>query len=161
MGNRNERLGRSSRNVLAIGALLAFAAAAASDAWAREYTPARKAGRGLAAMTTGFLELPGNMVAETRRSGPGLGMTLGFVKGLGGIVVRELVGVYEFVSAPIEVPSGYRPLIQPEFPWSYFDETREIAGDRRPAATSSAEPRVSRAPAVANVWGFSIAPEPE
>jgi putative exosortase-associated protein (TIGR04073 family) len=93
---------------------------------------ARKAGRGLAAMTTGFLEVPGNMLAETRRRGPAYGVTLGFVKGLGGIVVRELVGVYEFVTAPIEVPEDYRPLITPEYPWGYFDESRELADSEAP-----------------------------
>lgn len=87
-----------------------------------EYTAARKAGRGLAAMTTGFLEVPGNMVAETRKRGAGMGVPLGFVFGLGKIVVRELVGVYEFVSAPFAAPAGYVPIIEPEFPWSYFDE---------------------------------------
>jgi len=87
-----------------------------------EYTAARKAGRGLAAMTTGFLEVPGNMVEETRKHGAGMGVPLGFVFGLGKIVIRELVGVYEFVTAPFAAPAGYVPLIQPEFPWSYFDE---------------------------------------
>jgi len=83
----------------------------------------RKFGRGLAAMTTGFLEVPGNMVAETRAKGPAEGIPLGFAKGLGMIVVRELVGVYEFLSAPFPAPPGYRPIIQPEFPWSYFQES--------------------------------------
>jgi putative exosortase-associated protein (TIGR04073 family) len=105
-------------------ALLGLSSSAAAD------TAARKAGRGLAAITTAFLEVPGNMVVETRRHGPAYGMPLGFVKGLGGIVVRELVGVYELVTAPIAAPAGYRPLIQPEFPWDYFDEGRELA-DRR------------------------------
>ena len=86
-------------------------------------TAPRKFGRGLAAMTTGFLEVPGNMVAETRAKGPGEGLPLGFAKGLGMIVVRELVGVYEFLSAPFPAPAGYRPIIQPEFPWSYFQES--------------------------------------
>ena len=84
-------------------------------------TAARKFGRGLAAMTTGFLEVPGNMVAETRAKGPGEGLPLGFAKGLGMIVVRELVGVYEFLSAPFPAPADYRPIIHPEFPWSYFE----------------------------------------
>ena len=84
-------------------------------------TAARKFGRGLAAMTSGFLEVPGNMVAETRAKGPGEGIPLGFAKGLGMIVVRELVGVYEFVSAPFPFPADYRPIIEPEFPWSYFE----------------------------------------
>lgn len=85
---------------------------------------ARKAGRGLAGMTCGFLEVPGNMVKLYRERGPAWGFTLGFVQGLGMIVVRELVSVYEFVSAPIEVPPGFEPVIQPEFPWDYFSEGR-------------------------------------
>ena len=72
-------------------------------------------------MTCGFLDPPGNIVAETRSRGPAWGFTLGFAKGLGGIVVRELVGVYEFVTAPFPIPAGFQPIIQPEFPWSYFE----------------------------------------
>ena len=87
-----------------------------------EYTAARKAGRGLAAMTTGFLEIPGNMVVESRKHGAGAGLPLGFVFGLGKVVIRELVGVYEFVSSPFEAPAGFVPIIEPEFPWSYFDD---------------------------------------
>jgi putative exosortase-associated protein (TIGR04073 family) len=87
-----------------------------------KYTAARKAGRGLAAMTTGFLEIPGNMVAETRKHGAGGGIPLGFVLGLGKVVIRELIGVYEFVTSPIEAPAGFKPIIEPEFPWGYFDE---------------------------------------
>ena len=75
-------------------------------------------------MTTSFLEFPGNIVAETRDQGPGVGIPLGFAKGLGMIVVRTLVGVYEFVTAPIPAPADYRPLLQPEFPWGYFEEQR-------------------------------------
>jgi putative exosortase-associated protein (TIGR04073 family) len=87
-----------------------------------ENTAARKLGRGLAAMTCGFLEVPGHIVQMTRERGPGWGFSLGFVQGLGGIVVRELVGVYEFVTAPFPLPAGFNPIIEPEFPWGYFDE---------------------------------------
>ena len=87
-----------------------------------KYTSGRKAGRGLAAMTTGFLEIPGNMVAESRKHGAGAGVPLGFVFGLGKLVVRELVGVYEFLSSPFEAPAGFKPIIEPEFPWDYFDD---------------------------------------
>ena len=87
-----------------------------------QQSAARKAGRGLAGMTCGFLEIPGNIVAETRSRGPVWGFTLGFAMGLGKVVVRELVGVYEFVTAPLEIPDGFQPIIQPEFPWSYFNE---------------------------------------
>jgi putative exosortase-associated protein (TIGR04073 family) len=86
-------------------------------------TATRKWLRGLAGMAAGVLELPGNIVAETRAKGPAEGIPLGFAKGLGMIVVRELVGVYEFLSAPFAAPAGYRPIIEPEFPWSYFEES--------------------------------------
>jgi putative exosortase-associated protein (TIGR04073 family) len=84
-------------------------------------TAVDKFSRGFAGMTLGFLELPGNMVRESDRRGAAEGIPLGFAKGLGMIVVRELVGVWEFVSAPFPAPEGYRPIIEPEYPWDYFD----------------------------------------
>jgi putative exosortase-associated protein (TIGR04073 family) len=102
-------------------AVLAAALVLSPGLAAARQSAARKAGRGLAGMTCGFLEVPGNIVQTTRQRGPGWGFTLGFVQGLGKIVVRELVGVYEFVTAPLEVPAGFQPIVQPEFPWSYFD----------------------------------------
>ena len=101
-----------------------FAAAlffAATPAAAQRYDAARKFGRGLAGMTTCFLELPGNIVKTSRERGVGWGVTLGFVEGLGRLVVRPLVGVYEFVTAPFPVPAGYKPILEPEFPWDYFE----------------------------------------
>ena len=104
--------------MLAGGLLLA---ASATPAEAAEQTAARKMGRGLAAITCGFLEIPGNIVKTTEAQGPAWGFTLGFAKGLGAFVVRELVGVYEFLSAPIPAPEGFRPILKPEFPWGHFD----------------------------------------
>jgi putative exosortase-associated protein (TIGR04073 family) len=100
----------------------AFVLALGSEAHAQ--TAARKFGRGLAAMTTAFLEVPGNMVQETNQRGAAAGVPLGFVIGLGMIVPRVLVGVYEFVTAPFPAPAGYRPIIRPEFPWGYFEGER-------------------------------------
>ena len=84
-------------------------------------TAPRKFGRGLAAMTTAFLEVPGNMVEKTRERGAAEGIPLGFVIGLGMIVPRVLVGVWETVTAPFPLSAGYRPILKPEFPWGYFD----------------------------------------
>jgi putative exosortase-associated protein (TIGR04073 family) len=112
-----------SRTVLVRAALLlGIVALVAAPGAAEAQSAARKCGRGLAAMTTGFLEIPGNMVKESRETNQVRGFTLGFVKGLGAVVVRELVGVYEFVTSPFAIPKGYAPIIQPEFPWDYFDE---------------------------------------
>jgi len=94
---------------------------AATPAEAHRYDAARKFGRGLAGITTCFLEVPGNIVKTSRARGVGWGVTLGFAEGLGRLVVRPLVGVYEFVTAPFPVPAGYRPILQPEYPWGYFD----------------------------------------
>ncbi|WP_024299366.1 exosortase system-associated protein, TIGR04073 family [Methylomicrobium lacus] len=91
----------------------------ASSTAAADNSSAGKFGRGLAGMTCGFLEIPGNIVQETRRSGA-IGFPVGLAKGLGMTVTRELVGVYEFVSAPFPVPAGYRPILSPEYPWDYF-----------------------------------------
>jgi putative exosortase-associated protein (TIGR04073 family) len=84
------------------------------------YTAADKLGRGLAGITTGFLEVPGNIVKETRAKGA-VGFPIGLATGLGMLVTRELVGVYEFVSAPFPAPSGFRPILTPEYPWDYFE----------------------------------------
>jgi len=59
------------------------------------------------------------------------GVPFGFAKGLGMIVPRVLVGVYEFVSAPFPAPAGYRAILKPEFPWDYFDEGSPKTSRRR------------------------------
>ena len=88
---------------------------------AKKYTAGRKVGRGLAGMTTSFLEVPGNIVQMNREKGAGWAISLGLVTGIGKLVTRTLVGVYEFVTAPFPVPEGYKPILEPEFPWEYFD----------------------------------------
>ncbi len=89
-----------------------------SNAYAQ--TSAHKLGRGVAGMACGFLEIPGNIVKETRAKGA-IGFPIGLATGLGMTVTRELVGVYEFISAPFPVPSGFRPILTPEYPWDYFE----------------------------------------
>ena len=82
-------------------------------------TAAQKFGRGLAGMTCGFLEVPGNIVKDTQAEGA-VGFPIGLFKGVGMLVSRELVGVYEFITAPFPIPANYRPILSPEYPWSYF-----------------------------------------
>jgi putative exosortase-associated protein (TIGR04073 family) len=102
---------------------LALLILALSASGASAQTWERKCVRGLAGMTMGVLEVPGNMVAESEARGMEEGLPFGFAKGLGMIVVRELVGVYEFLSTPFPVPEDFRPIFRPEFPWEYFVET--------------------------------------
>jgi putative exosortase-associated protein (TIGR04073 family) len=118
----------TTRVLLAFALLLLISARPAAA-----QTAVRKMGRGLANMTTSFLEIPGQMVKETRAQGAGIGIPFGFAKGLGMIVPRVLVGVYEFLSAPFPAPAGYRPILNPEFPWDYFEDTGSAAPPRKKA----------------------------
>lgn len=104
------------KTVAIFAAVLALSASAA-----RADTAVDKLGRGVAGMTTGVLELPGNIKEESERNGAPYGATVGLAKGIGMTIARELVGVYEFVTAPIPVPHGFRPVLEPEFPWDYFN----------------------------------------
>ena len=88
------------------------------------YTPARKLGRGLSNVGLGVLAIPGQMVQETKERGAAIGLPLGFAKGIGWFVATELVGVWEFLTCPFEFPKGFRPIIEPEFPWNYFEDGR-------------------------------------
>jgi len=96
-------------------------------------TAGAKAGRGLMEMITGFMEFPGNIYAETRDDGLASGLTIGLAKGIGMIPVRELVGVYEFVTAPIEVPDDYKPVLDPPLPWQYFEgsDSADVARNQK------------------------------
>ena len=126
MRSQNPSPNRVSRPVMqsaraAIGALALSALLLPAAASAEENTAARKAGRGLASMTLGFLEVPGNVVQESRTNGIASGMTVGLAMGVGKLVARELVGVYEFVTAPFPIPANFEPVLQPEFTWDYFE----------------------------------------
>lgn len=107
-----------SRRCLSIFAVCLVAMAVSAPA-AHAQTAGEKFGRGLAGMTCGFLELPGNIVQQTEKRGA-IGVPIGIAYGVGMLVTRELVGVYEFLTAPFPVPNGYRPIREPEYPWGYF-----------------------------------------
>jgi putative exosortase-associated protein (TIGR04073 family) len=87
-------------------------------------TVGEKALRGLAGMFTPFLELPGNIVRTWEREGAEEGWTEGLARGIGMSVVRPPVGFYEFVTAPFPMtsPRGYEPILEPDYPWSYFSD---------------------------------------
>jgi len=125
-------MGKTMRTMILVLAILSISMTLAPAA--RAQTALRKAGRGLAAMTTGFLEVPGNIYKGSVEEGVGGGF-LGFAKGLGMIVPRTLVGVYEFVSCPIPAPSGFRPILDPEFPWSYFSASGHAESRSAPSSS--------------------------
>jgi putative exosortase-associated protein (TIGR04073 family) len=93
----------------------------AASAPAHADTPADKFGRGLSNLALGVMEIPAKIIDEDRRNGPFWAASLGFAKGVGGFVTRELVGVYELVTFPAPVPRGYRAILKPDYPWDLFD----------------------------------------
>ncbi len=124
MSSRTLASDRFSRRLRCAACLVAFALvlpALALPAAAEERTAADKLGRGLAAVTLGVMEVPGNIVQETRTNGALSGWTVGLSVGLGKLVLRTLVGVYEIVTSPFEVPPGFASVMEPEFPWEYFN----------------------------------------
>jgi putative exosortase-associated protein (TIGR04073 family) len=70
------------------------------------------------------LALPGEIMETTRSSGIFVGATWGFVKGIAMFVTTEVVGLWEVLTCPFETPPGFKPILEPEFPWGYFYEGR-------------------------------------
>jgi len=77
--------------------------------------PAKKLGRGLANILTGWIELPKNIYDTSVEDNPLSGLTIGLAKGVGMTIVRTGAGVYETVTFPFPIPEGYAPVIEPEF----------------------------------------------
>ena len=75
----------------------------------------RKLGRGLANFTTGFLELPINIVDAAEEDGYIAAVTYGIVKGLAMSVLRTGIGMYETVTFLIPLPFDYEVMLEPEF----------------------------------------------
>src|SRR5205809_5179199 len=84
-----------------------------------DYTPVDKAIRGFFGLTLAALEVPGNMAAMSRDDGLLYGLTVGLVKGAVAVPVRVVVSAVEFATAPFAVPTGYVPMLCPEYPFDY------------------------------------------
>ena len=80
--------------------------------------PAKKLGRGLANILTGWVELPKNIYQTSVEENVLSGLTMGLAKGIGMTIVRTGAGVYETVTFPFPIPEGYEPVLQPEFVFS-------------------------------------------
>ena len=87
---------------------------------AQEMTSARKVGRGVAGITTFFLDLPGSIAEEWRANGAMSGLTTGLATGIGRTIARPVVGTYELATSPFNMPQGFEPILAPEYPWNYF-----------------------------------------
>lgn len=69
----------------------------------------QKLGRGLANAVTGWIEIPKNIVNTSRDSNVGIGVTWGFLKGIGHTLGRTLVGAGELATFFIPTPEIIHP----------------------------------------------------
>jgi putative exosortase-associated protein (TIGR04073 family) len=76
-----------------------------------------KAGRGLANMTTGWLELPKQIYTTSKEEGTAKGILVGPLKGLGMTLVRTVAGVGEFITFFVAYPGFYDPYFDPAYVW--------------------------------------------
>ena len=74
--------------------------------------------RGALNTTTGWTELPMQVVEESSSQNPYHGMTYGFINGLSTGLKRTLYGAWDFVTFP--VPEYDKPVMEPE---TVFDKT--------------------------------------
>ena len=71
--------------------------------------------RGIANLTTGWMEIIKQSSLTYQESGAGAGLTWGIVKGVGYAISRTSAGAFELITFPMPVPEGYVPLMQPEY----------------------------------------------
>lgn len=89
-----------------------------------ENTPGVKLGSAFANLFLGPAELPKNVINTTNDINMAAGVTLGVVKGLIHMCGREMVGIIDLLSFPLQT----EPLTTPQFVWDKFTvETRYSA----------------------------------
>ena len=112
---------RGSKWVSAAATMALLLGAMGVPATAEAQSVNDKLKRGIANVALGVLELPATILEESRNSNPVQGLTVGLVKGVYRTVRRELAGAFEVVTFPAEMPAGYAPLLEPEYPWDHFE----------------------------------------
>jgi putative exosortase-associated protein (TIGR04073 family) len=78
---------------------------------------ATKAVRGMANITTGWLEFPKQIQLTYTEEGPTRGILVGPLKGLGMALVRTFSGVGELATFFSPYPDFYGPYFEPAFVW--------------------------------------------
>lgn len=111
---------RGSKLVSAV-AVVALAGAMMVPSMAEAQDAKTKFNRGFSNLALGFIEIPGTIKEEAAASNPVQGLVVGLIKGSFRFVRREVVGAYEIITFPAAVPSGYEKIVDPEYPWQYFE----------------------------------------
>lgn len=79
--------------------------------------------RGVANATTCIVELPKQTYLTSRERG-GIGFIIGPLKGIGMTLYRAFTGITETALFMVPQPGYYDPMIDPEFVWKGWEETR-------------------------------------
>jgi putative exosortase-associated protein (TIGR04073 family) len=117
-------MGKSYKTLIALFALLSVslpvmaAGEVAPEAQIQgEGTCLRKLQRGFLNVALCPFEISSELSKEVRNDTFPPSWMSGLGRGVFYTVGRALVGVYEVVTFPIPYPAGYKPVLQPEFPW--------------------------------------------
>ena len=102
-------------------AVAALVGAMVVPATAEAQSARQKFNRGFSNVVLGWVELPGTIKEEAAASNPVQGLVVGLIKGSYRTVRRTAVGVYEIITFPAAVPAGYEKIVDPEYPWQYFE----------------------------------------
>ena len=81
----------------------------------------RKLGRGIANIVTCPAELLRTPDRVGRQDGYIAAVTVGVLQGAARTIFRGTAGIFEVATFFLEIPKGYRPLIEPEFVWAHGD----------------------------------------
>lgn len=71
--------------------------------------------RGMVNAATGWMEIPKQIATTWGESGAGVGLSWGFIKGIGYAVARSTAGGFEIATFPLPIPEDYKPIMQPEY----------------------------------------------
>ncbi len=106
---------------LAAGLLALSSVSAQAEEGSGISYPAKIGGKFLIGMmnaTTGMVEIPKTMMTTSASDGLGLGLSLGFVKGMTNMLGRSLLGMMDVISFPIPT----KPLVNPPVVFQDFDQ---------------------------------------
>lgn len=101
-----------------LGAVILVAAVGVGPAGAAEMRSggaANKLGRGAINVFTGWVEIPKRIADTTAEQGAWSGWTWGVLRGIGHGFIRTVAGFYEVFTFPFPAPSGYQPVLEPEY----------------------------------------------
>ncbi|GAB4258963.1 MAG: hypothetical protein Kow0065_08840 [Methylomicrobium sp.] len=123
-----------NQNKMITAGILVGALTAASPSYADDHQPSYLAGftekvtQGFFNVTTGFIELPKNIINISSDSNILMGMSWGVVRGVAHSVSRTVIGAAELITSPIPTDD----YITPPFVWERFSEDTRYFGAHYP-----------------------------